>query len=224
MENTQHRWEYLGAALSGPLTAVLLTAFGTSLNLTSKTLIFLAIALIPLVRLRFWMALTISLENFLILNFFFTPPIHSFNIKNHDDLVTLLVFIILSVGLSSALNNRGIYSPTFAINSNAILINNWIVDFDKEVISDVSNGDNQVHLTPTEWKFLVLLFRAKGKIVSQEEILHSVWGSNYSKESHYLRLFMSQLRKKLEADPANPRYLITEQGRGYRLVIERPNT
>jgi two-component system KDP operon response regulator KdpE len=73
-------------------------------------------------------------------------------------------------------------------------------------------------LTPTEWKFIGELFKAKGALVSQSEILHKVWGSNYEKESHYLRLFMSQLRKKLEPNPSKPKYLITEPGRGYRLI------
>lgn len=202
--------------------AALLWIFGTSLNLTSKTLLFLSGALIPLVRLNYKWAVMVSIENFLILNYFFTPPVHTFTIKNRDDLITLLVFLILSVGISSALKQSGIYSPTFSFTSNQAQIGEWFVDFESETVTNVSHPDISQHLTPTEWRFLTELFRAKGKVVSQSEILHKVWGDSYGKESHYLRLFMSQLRKKLEPTPASPTFLITEAGRGYRLITKKP--
>ncbi|MEU8361783.1 response regulator [Nonomuraea sp. NPDC048882] len=77
----------------------------------------------------------------------------------------------------------------------------------------VSGG---VHLTPTEWHFLELLVRNPGKLISQRQLLTEVWGSAYLKETHYLRQYMAQLRRKLERDPAHPVQLLTEPGMGYR--------
>ncbi|WP_150237846.1 response regulator [Nocardiopsis quinghaiensis] len=74
----------------------------------------------------------------------------------------------------------------------------------------------EVRLTPTEWHILELLARHAGQLVSQRQLLHDVWGPAYQSETNYLRVYMAQLRRKLEPDPARPRYLITEAGRGYR--------
>jgi two-component system KDP operon response regulator KdpE len=79
------------------------------------------------------------------------------------------------------------------------------------------NGDD-VRLTPTEWALLEALVRRPGRLVGQRQLLHEVWGPSYDKETHYLRVYMAQLRRKLEPDPARPRYLITEPGMGYRFV------
>jgi two-component system KDP operon response regulator KdpE len=73
-----------------------------------------------------------------------------------------------------------------------------------------------VHLTPTEWHLLETLVRHSGRLVSQQQLLHDVWGPEYRDEAHYLRVFMAQLRRKLEPQPSRPRYLITEPGMGYR--------
>ncbi|MBB5081083.1 response regulator [Nonomuraea endophytica] len=73
-----------------------------------------------------------------------------------------------------------------------------------------------VRLTPTEWHFLELLLRNPGKLVSQRQLLTEVWGASYQKETHYLRQYMAQLRRKLERDPAHPVHLLTEPGMGYR--------
>jgi two-component system, OmpR family, KDP operon response regulator KdpE len=73
-----------------------------------------------------------------------------------------------------------------------------------------------VRLTPTEWNILELLARNSGALVTHEEILRQVWGPAYSEETGYLRVYLAQLRRKLEADPANPRHLLTETGLGYR--------
>jgi two-component system KDP operon response regulator KdpE len=73
-----------------------------------------------------------------------------------------------------------------------------------------------VHLTPTEWGILEMLARNPGKLVGREELLKEVWGPAYAKESHYLRVYLAQLRRKLEDDPAHPRHLLTEAGMGYR--------
>ncbi len=81
----------------------------------------------------------------------------------------------------------------------------------------VSRQGSDVRLTPTEWSFLELLARNVGKLVSREQILREVWGPGYEHESHYLRVYAAQLRRKLEADPARPRHLITSSGLGYAL-------
>ncbi|RFS84850.1 response regulator [Actinomadura spongiicola] len=73
-----------------------------------------------------------------------------------------------------------------------------------------------VHLTPTEWRLLEELLRNPGKLISQQHLLTTVWGPSYRRETHYLRQYMAQLRRKLESDPAHPRHLLTEPGMGYR--------
>ncbi|MFC9787984.1 response regulator [Rhodococcus sp. NPDC127528] len=80
----------------------------------------------------------------------------------------------------------------------------------------VTKGDREVHLTPTEWGMLEMLVRNKGKLVGQKELLREVWGPAYATETHYLRVYLAQLRRKLEDDPSRPRHLITEAGMGYR--------
>ncbi len=84
----------------------------------------------------------------------------------------------------------------------------------------VSVAAEEVHLTPIEYNLLKTLVRHAGKVVTQTQLLKEVWGPAYSAESHYLRVYMSQLRRKIEVDPARPRYLLTEPGVGYRLKIE----
>ena len=78
-----------------------------------------------------------------------------------------------------------------------------------------------VHLTPTEWHLLELLVRHPGRLVSQRQALTEVWGPGYESETHYLRVYLAQLRRKLEPDPARPRYLLTEPGMGYRFAAPR---
>ncbi|OEJ34135.1 response regulator [Streptomyces subrutilus] len=73
-----------------------------------------------------------------------------------------------------------------------------------------------VRLTPTEWHLLEVLVRNAGKLVSQKQLLREVWGPSYGTETNYLRVYMAQLRRKLEADPSHPRHFITEPGMGYR--------
>ena len=81
----------------------------------------------------------------------------------------------------------------------------------------VSVGGAEVHLTPIEYKLLTTLVRHAGNVVTHRQLLKEVWGPTYEDQAHYLRVFMLQLRRKLEADPARPRYLRTEPGVGYRL-------
>jgi two-component system, OmpR family, KDP operon response regulator KdpE len=78
--------------------------------------------------------------------------------------------------------------------------------------------ESEVHLTPTESSLLEVLVRRPGRLVPQRQLLEDVWGPAYGSETHYLRVYMAQLRRKLEPDPARPRHLITEPGMGYRFV------
>lgn len=77
-----------------------------------------------------------------------------------------------------------------------------------------------VHLTPTEFDLLARLVRSAGKVVTHRQLLVDVWGPEYTEHTHYLRLYMGQLRAKLERNPAEPRHLLTETGVGYRLATE----
>jgi two-component system, OmpR family, KDP operon response regulator KdpE len=78
------------------------------------------------------------------------------------------------------------------------------------------NGDGDVSLTPTEWQLLEVLVRNRGRLVTQRQLLQEVWGPAYETESNYLRVYVAQLRRKLEPEPSRPRYLLTEPGMGYR--------
>jgi two-component system KDP operon response regulator KdpE len=73
-----------------------------------------------------------------------------------------------------------------------------------------------VRLTPTEWHLLEVLVRSPGKLIGQQQLLREVWGPGYTTETNYLRVYLAQLRRKLEPDPSHPRHLITEPGMGYR--------
>jgi len=80
----------------------------------------------------------------------------------------------------------------------------------------VTKAGAVVRLTPTEWGLLEMLVRTPGRLVSQQDLLHEVWGPTYARETNYLRVYVGGLRKKLEDDPSHPRHLITEPGMGYR--------
>ncbi|AXI79839.1 response regulator [Peterkaempfera bronchialis] len=80
----------------------------------------------------------------------------------------------------------------------------------------VNRGGADIRLTPTEWHLLEVLVRNAGRLVSQKQLLQEVWGPAYRTETNYLRVYMAQLRRKLEADPSRPRHFITEPGMGYR--------
>jgi two-component system KDP operon response regulator KdpE len=80
----------------------------------------------------------------------------------------------------------------------------------------VTRDGADVRLTPTEWQLLEVLVRAAGRLVTQRQLLQEVWGPQYESESNYLRVYIAQLRRKLEPEPSRPRYLLTEPGMGYR--------
>jgi two-component system, OmpR family, KDP operon response regulator KdpE len=80
----------------------------------------------------------------------------------------------------------------------------------------VTRDGADVRLTPTEWQLLEILVRNRGRLVTQKQLLHDVWGPSYGSESNYLRVYIAQLRRKLEPEPSRPRHLLTEPGMGYR--------
>jgi two-component system KDP operon response regulator KdpE len=89
----------------------------------------------------------------------------------------------------------------------------FAVDLEAKV---VTRDGEEVHLTPTEWRMLEVLVVNEGSLVTQADLLREIWGPNYKDETNYLRVFMSQVRSKLEPDPSHPRYFVTEPGMGYR--------
>ena len=80
-------------------------------------------------------------------------------------------------------------------------------------------GEREIHLTPIQYRLLSVLIKNAGKVLTHQHLLKEVWGPSYSDNSHYLRIYMSQLRQKLETDPTQPKYLLTESGVGYRLKV-----
>ena len=98
----------------------------------------------------------------------------------------------------------------------AIATESFTVDLAAKQV--LANDGDRIRLTPTEWNVLEVLVRNEGKLVSQRQLLQEVWGPRYETETNYLRVYLAQLRRKLEPDPSHPRYLITEPGVGYRFV------
>ncbi len=90
----------------------------------------------------------------------------------------------------------------------------------KQVVRNTGGTHETIRLTPTEWLIFDQLLRHPGKLVTREALLTAVWGPIRTSDSGYLRLYLAQLRKKVEADPSHPRYLLTEPGMGYRFVPE----
>jgi two-component system, OmpR family, KDP operon response regulator KdpE len=92
----------------------------------------------------------------------------------------------------------------------------FIVDLAAKRVRRDADGD--VRLTPTEWQLLEILVRNRGRLVTQRQLLQEVWGPAYESESNYLRVYVAQLRRKLEPEPSRPRYILTEPGMGYRFL------
>ena len=102
--------------------------------------------------------------------------------------------------------------------SAAVATADFVVDLASK---RVTVGTREVHLTPTEWHVVEVLVRNPGKLVSQRQLLQEVWGPAYETETNYLRLYLAQIRRKLEPEPSRPRYFITEPGMGYRFELDR---
>ena len=127
-----------------------------------------------------------------------------------DDYVTkpfgmeeLMARVRAAVRRSALAEVSEVVTPTFRIDLSAKRV--W-------------REGSEVRLTPTEWGLLEALVNRPGRLVSQRQLLHEVWGPGYGSETNYLRVYMANLRRKLEADPARPRHFITEPGMGYRFV------
>lgn len=88
----------------------------------------------------------------------------------------------------------------------------------------VLRGGAEVRLSPTEWAVLEVLVRNRGRLVGRRQLLQEVWGPGYSDETHYLRVYSAQLRRKLEDDPAHPRHLLTQPGLGYVFEVGTPES
>ncbi|MFE2164521.1 response regulator [Streptomyces sp. NPDC059447] len=105
--------------------------------------------------------------------------------------------------------------PSAAAGEDEVVVETAGFTVDLAAKKAVREG-RDVRLTPTEWHLLEVLVRNGGKLVSQKQLLQEVWGPSYGTETNYLRVYMAQLRRKLEADPSHPRHFITEPGMGYR--------
>lgn len=131
-----------------------------------------------------------------------------------DDYVTKPFAIEELLARIRALSRRAINHP----DEPVFRFGSVVVDIAAHsVTKNDQEGRTYVHLTPTEWKFLELLVRSPGRLVTRETLLKKIWDSEHVSDSGYLRLYMSQLRKKLEDDPKSPRHLITVPGMGYQL-------
>lgn len=106
-----------------------------------------------------------------------------------------------------------------SVEAPAVVTSDFTVDL---AAREVRNGAGTIRLTPTEWQVLETLARHHDKLVTQRELLQQVWGPGYATETNYLRVYMAQLRRKLEPNPSQPRSLVTEPGVGYRLTTIQP--
>ena len=106
--------------------------------------------------------------------------------------------------------------PQEQMQNDVFITGNLKVDLLNRV---VSLDEEEIHLTPIQYRLLMVLVKNAGKVLTHQQILNEVWGPSYKENAHYLRIYMSQLRQKLEADPTQPKLLVTESGVGYRLKI-----
>jgi len=95
-----------------------------------------------------------------------------------------------------------------------VVTDDFTIDLDTTRVTGAQG--EEVHLTPTEWGIVSVLVRNGGKLVRQRQLLHEVWGPDHETETHYLRVYVAGIRRKLEPNPSRPRYFLTESGMGYR--------
>lgn len=114
-----------------------------------------------------------------------------------------------------ALRHRPGATP--ADSSDVIATHDLCIDFDRH---EVTRAGRPIHLTPIEFRLLGVLAHAAGRVVTHRQLLRETWGAEYVEHTHYLRIYMGQLRAKLEDDPAAPRFLVTETGIGYRFRMD----
>jgi two-component system, OmpR family, KDP operon response regulator KdpE len=112
---------------------------------------------------------------------------------------------------------RRLPEETSAADDEPFVLGELRVDFGRH---QVFVAESEVHLTPIEHRLLAALIRRRGKLVTHRQLLKEVWGPDAVFETHYLRVYMAHLRRKIETDPSRPRYLLTEPGVGYRLASD----
>jgi two-component system KDP operon response regulator KdpE len=117
---------------------------------------------------------------------------------------------LLRVASATARRRRGAAEPAFGVGELKVDL----------VARKVSVGGREVKLTPIEWRLLAVLVKHAGMVVTHRQLLRDVWGPGYVEQAHTLRVHMASLRRKVEADSAQPRYLLTEIGVGYRLAVD----
>lgn len=105
-----------------------------------------------------------------------------------------------------------------------VLIGDWVIDLSAHRVLPVSGEGSDQHLTPTEWTILEALVTHPGRLVTRSQLLRAVWGTDYDPETSSLRLYIAQLRRKLEPAPGRPRFILTEPGLGYRFVTGQATT
>jgi two-component system KDP operon response regulator KdpE len=115
----------------------------------------------------------------------------------------------------SALRRWATYRENKPRKTNLIASNDLLIDSDSR---QVTMDGNKIHLTPTEYDLLYYLAKNEGKVITHRELLQSVWGPEYGDEREYLRVFISQLRRKIEQDSIHPQHILTEPGVGYRFT------
>ena len=103
-------------------------------------------------------------------------------------------------------------------DDQAIVLGDLVIDIDRRT---VSRGGDSVHLTPTEWALLVALATNPGRTLTHEQLFRAVWGKTFGQPQQYLRVYITHLRKKIEAEPYAPRFIVTEPGVGYRFEVDR---
>ena len=111
---------------------------------------------------------------------------------------------------------RAVSRRVTAQHAPSVTLGEWVVDLATHRVRPANGEGDDQRLTPTEWRILEILVRNPGRLITKRHLLHEVWGPGYNTENQYLRLYLAQLRRKLEPDPARPAYLLTETGMGYR--------
>ncbi len=128
-----------------------------------------------------------------------------------DDYITKPVSVGEMVARIHAVSRR----PTLGSHSRVLQLASVVVDLESH---EVRRGDTVIHLTSKEFRLLYYFLQNDGKVISHRRLLQAVWGPDYGNEVEYLRVFINQLRKKIESDPAHPKHILTEPSSGYRFV------
>lgn len=226
------------------LVTLLLHPFRGSVNTVVVALAYLSAVFLVAVRTEIWAAITCALLAFGTFDFFFIPPYDTFmdgqEFLRHYRVWSQTPVIVLSVqgeegqkitaldlgaddfltkpfGLGELLARIRATLRRVQTEADPAPIRRQIGDLDVDLGARlVTRGDTTVHLTPTEFDVLAYLIKHEGKVVTHRMLLTSVWGPEYVDQTPSLRVMITQLRKKVEADPSRPQIIVTEPGVGYR--------